>query len=242
MESIVILLTGTIKVKDVPHLSLTDTFLREREYCKSIEKWIKLGYPIIFCENSNYDSKIINEVIDKCSPKQFEYMKFTSSASQLGKGHGEAEIIDYVFKNSRLVNDHSIICKVTGKNYLLNAASIFKKILQSAASKNLVIAILMKNLTMADSRFFFFKKEFYVKYWQKYIGEVNEANKIYIEHTLAKSIHIAIAEGEKWSLLPELPLFVGLIGTNGKNYKNKFSATLLNNFYYSIIKKWAGNH
>ena len=237
-ESIVILLTGTIKVAEVPDLLLKDTNTREKEYYKAIKKWIALDYPIIFCENSNYESEMMNELVKNSTPQNFEYLKFSTAVSHLGKGNGEAEIIDYIFKNSKLINNHTIICKATGKNFVTNAKAIIRKVLQPAIAKNVVIALLIRNLTKADSRFFFFKKEFYLKYWINHIGEVNEKERIYIEHTLAKSIHIAIAAGEKWTLPPELPVIEGYIGTTGTLYKYPFIKTSLINFSYGILKKW----
>jgi hypothetical protein len=97
MESIVILLTGTIKVSNVPKLLLTDTAIRENEYCNSIKKWTSLRYPVIFCENSNYESDKINIAVKDIPPGDFEYLKFNTKVSHLGKGAVEAEIIDYVF-------------------------------------------------------------------------------------------------------------------------------------------------
>lgn len=216
---------------------MTDTSLRESEYYKSIKKWISLGYPVIFCENSNYNSDMINKAVSSLSPENFEYLKFTTSVSHLGKGCGEAEIIDYVFKHSKLVNNHTIICKATGKNFVTNAKLICDKVIGSPISQNLVIAILVKNLTIADSRFFFFKKEFYLKYWVNHIGEINEPNHIYIEHTLAKSILMAIAAGEKWTLPPAIPLIKGYLGTTAQLYKYSFFSTFKKKFLYSIIKK-----
>ncbi|HEX8462896.1 MAG TPA: hypothetical protein VF623_15790, partial [Segetibacter sp.] len=215
----------------------TDSSLREAEYHKAIKKWISLGYPIIFCENSNYDSAIINEEIKGLNHEKFEYLKFTSSVSHLGKGYGEAEIIDYTLKNSKLIKDDTIICKMTGKNYVTNAKVILRKLLASPHRGDMVTAILGRNLTIADSRFFFFKRNFYLKYWINIIPEIDEPNKVYIEHTLARAIHIAIAKGERWSLLPELPIIEGFSGTYAKPYKNKILHTVLNKFYYLIVLK-----
>lgn len=238
MESIVVLLTGTIKVSNVPFLLMTDTAQREREYYKSIQKWMSLGYPVIFCENSNYHSEMINELVKDITPQKFEYLKFTTTVSHLGKGNGEAEILDYVFKHSKLIHNHTIICKSTGKNFVSNAKQICHKVLTSPTSQSIVTAIFVRNLTMADSRFFFFKKDFYFKYWAKYINDIDEHHRIYLEHTLAKSIHLAIAAGEKWILLPALPVVEGYLGTYATLYRNGFFKTRMNNLFYYIMRKW----
>ncbi|CAN5391497.1 hypothetical protein BH11BAC3_BH11BAC3_02660 [soil metagenome] len=239
MESIIILLTGTIQVFDVPDLAMTDTDLREREYFAAIKKWTRLNYPVIFCENSNYDSGLINEHVKNIDAQKFEYLKFGTKASYLGKGHGEAEIINYVFDNSKLINDHTIICKATGKNFVTNAGSICKEIAESPIFQNLVIAILTQNLTIADSRFFFFRPAFYFNYWKHYLEEIDEANHQYMEHILAKAILAAVIAGEKWTLLPELPIVEGYFGTKGTKYKSGFFRGLFYNMLYWIAKKMA---
>jgi hypothetical protein len=66
---------------------------------------------------------------------------------------------------------------------------------------------------------------------------VNEQNRIYLEHTLAKAIHIAIAAGERWTLPPARPVIEGFLGTYAIKYKNRFFIGLANDFFYSIIKK-----
>lgn len=237
MESIVILLTGTIKVSNTPNLKLTNTSRREEEYFNSIKKWLSLKYPIIFCENSNYRSEKINSLIKDLPDEKFEYLKFSTAKSYLGKGNGEAEIIDFVFKNSRLINQGSIICKATGKNYVRNASDLIKKMQAPPFSNNTVSAILKRNLTFADSRFFFFENRFYHNHLLKYIYEIDEQNENYFEHVLAKSIHSALANGESWSMLPGLPMFEGYYGSDGTKYKNGILKKWLKTSWYFIVTK-----
>lgn len=237
MESIVILLTGTIKVSNTPNLKFSNLEAREEEYYKSIKKWITLRYPIIFCENSNYESVKINSLLKDDSVQKFEYLKFTTKRSFLGKGHGEAEIIDFVFQNSELIKKHTTICKATGKNYVDNADLILAKMLMPPFCNNTVTTILKRNLTFADSRFFFFKKDFYYNYWYKFLEQVNEQGGNYFEHSLAKSVHLAMSEDKNWSMLPLLPVFEGYYGSDGTKYDNFIAKKLIKRFFYFILNK-----
>lgn len=237
MESIVILLTGTIKVSNTPYLQMTNVAQRENEYFKSIKKWITLKYPIIFCENSNYDSEKINSLIKDLPPQKFEYLKFSTSKSHLGKGNGEAEIIEFAFNNSELLKKHSLICKSTGKNYVTNANEIINKMLAPPFCDNMITTILKRNLTFADSRFFFFKKEFYSNYLFKNLQDINEQDGIYFEHALAKSAHYAMSQNQLWSMLPTLPFYEGFYGSDGTQYSNFIVKKIMKKIWYSIINK-----
>jgi hypothetical protein len=237
MNSIVILLTGTIKPMNVDQLVLSSPEKREQEYLNAITKWVKLGYPVIFCENSNFDSALINNAVKNINASMFEYLKFTTTVSHLGKGNGEVEIIDYVFNNSSLVKEHTIICKATGKNYILNAGKLIKKIMSPEYANKLVIANLTRRLTWADSRIYFFTKKFYYAYWLSYSKTINEPNKIFFEHALAKAIHTALANDEGWAITPYAPLLQGYSGTWGKKYKSNIFARIFKSAFHAVKVK-----
>jgi hypothetical protein len=237
MGSIVILLTGTINAADTPNLKMTDTAQRENEYFKSIKKWLALKYPIIFCENSNYNSEKINSLVKDLPPEKFEYLKFSTSKSYLGKGHGEAEIIEFAFRNSALLKKDSIICKSTGKNYVTNANDIINKMTIPPFCNNMITTILKRNMTFADSRFFFFKNQFYNDYLLKNLQEINEQDGIYFEHALAKSVHYAMSQNQLWSMLPELPFYEGYYGSDGSRYNNFIAKKMMKKLWYFITNK-----
>jgi hypothetical protein len=237
MNSIVILLTGTIQPVNVHQLALTSPQKREQEYLNAIKKWTQLGYPVIFCENSNYDSQLINDFVNSIDDGLFEYLKFDTRASYLGKGNGEAEIIDYVFNNSKLIKDDTIICKATGKNFISNAKKLLTKIRLPKYSDKIIIANLTRKLTWADSRLYFFKKEFYYNYWLSYAKYIDEPNKIFFEHVLAKSIHALLATNDKcykWDMLPYPPILEGYSGTFAKKYANNIFLTFFQKAFHSV--------
>jgi hypothetical protein len=237
MESIVILLTGTINASNIPNLKMTDAQKREDEYFKSIKKWLALPNPVVFCENSNYNSEKINSLTKGLSSEKFEYLKFTTTQSYLGKGHGEAEIIEFAFKNSQLLKGDVLICKSTGKNYVINAKAIINKMSSAPYCFNMVTAIMKRSLTFADSRFFFFEKQFYYTCLLKNLDKIDEQNGIYFEHILARSIHCAMCQNKTWNMLPELPFYEGYYGSDGTRYNNFVAKKIMKKLWYLIVNK-----
>jgi len=227
-------LTGTIKPKNVPNLELVDFAEREDQYNQAISRWCKLGYSLVFCENSNFKSSKIEETL-KSSNIRHEYIKFETKVSEYGKGHGEAEIFKYAFEHSDILRASETICKVTGRHFVKNAETLINN--ATINSNVWVNSNLTGNLTSADSRFFLFKNEFFYRYLLKACDKIDESSGLHFEHALAESIHRCIADNNKWMLLNELPIYDGISGT--KNIK--FKTGLITKIKYKIygeLKKY----
>lgn len=235
---ICLFLTGTITPKGVPDLKRIDPIERENDYYEAINKWLQLGYPLVFCENSNTTSGKIYALLD-AAPQQTEYISFASEVSHLGKGHGEAEIFSYAFNNSDILNSCFYVCKATGRYFIRNAAQL----LNSAEGEEGidVIANLSRNITWADSRFFIAKLDFYHYTLSKCLSLIDESKHIYFEHVLAKAIHLKLAEGGKWDLLPFYPEYEGVYGTSNINYSNSLFKKLKFKIFH-FVKKWCFQH
>jgi len=212
-----LLITGTIKPMNVPNLVRNNKEVREQDYYKAIEKWITLGIPIVFCENSNTLSKRIQELLNQSNVNN-EYLTFSTQKSSLGKGHGEAEIITFAHQNSNILHSYSSIIKVTGRYFVGNSREI---IMNSSVNNEAIIeSDLTRNLTWADSRFFIYNHEFYDLFLSRFFDDIDESKKIYFEHILSRAIHLAISKGERWNFLFDSPVYVGVYGTDNTNYKN----------------------
>ena len=225
---ICVLLTGTIEPKNVPSLKRTDPLEREQDYYYALKRWMKLDYPIVFVENSAYNSVMINSLFDE--RKDCEYIQFKSEVSYLGKSHGEAEIINFAFEESILLKSSDIIIKSSGRQFISNALSILTTIFDKDIY---VVSWLKRQLQYADSRFFVAKKSFYVEYLLKEFMYINESNCIYFEHVLARAIHRSLADGKAWALPKEYPVCEGISGTENTRYKT----SLFNRIKGDIILK-----
>ena len=150
---IVLFLTGNIAPVNVPYLMRGNAQDRENDYYIAIKKWLEYKIPIVFCENSHYNSLIINELLE--GRNDCEYLKFKTQTSSLGKGNGEAEIFQFAFDNSNLLKGAKYIIKVTGRYNIINFEAIQSKI------KNYdhfyICGNMTHSLSWADSRFFLFK-------------------------------------------------------------------------------------
>jgi hypothetical protein len=215
---IVLLLTGNIAPVNVPHLMRGNAQDRENDYYIAIKKWLEYKIPIVFCENSHYNSLIINELLE--GRNDCEYLKFKTQTSHKGKGNGEAEIFQFAFDNSNLLKGAKYIIKVTGRYNVINFEDIQSKI------KNYddfyICGNLTHSLSWADSRFFLFKNSFYHDFLKESLLAINEDKNICFEHCLAHAMHLAMSKSYAFKLLPEIPVYQGYYGGNDKKYDNSW--------------------
>jgi hypothetical protein len=213
-NTICILLTGTIEPKNVPNLKRVDPLEREQDYYYALNKWMKLEYPIVFVENSGYNSEKIDALF--AARKDCEYIRFDSQVSYLGKSHGEAEIMKFAFKESKLLRSSNVVIKSSGRQFISNAVRILSTIYEE---EFYVISWLKRRLRYADSRFFIARKEFYVNYLLQELMHINEADHIYFEHVLARAVHRCLADGKQWASPKAYPICEGISGTENMQYK-----------------------
>jgi len=212
-RSYCILLTGTIKPSIVYALKRTSPIDRENDYYNAIKNWMKFKIPIVFCENSNFDSHKIRGL----AGPDFEFIHYEESEdlTTKGKGFGEARIMNYAFQHSHLINQSDYIIKITGRLFISN----FKPIIKIAGSLDFdIMAPLENKLKWTDSRLFIFKKDFFNQYFLKYIDKINDSTGFCFERALACSIHELLADNKKWEMLPFYPRFKGFSGTYNEKY------------------------
>ncbi len=231
MKKKVLLLTGTISPRNTPNLARCNVEDRENDYYLAISAWLTHGLPIVFCENSNYDSPKISALLE--NRIDCEYIKFETKVSHLGKSNGEAEIIEYAMNNSFLISQSSIIVKVTGRYNISNFATIIKSVSDSVN----ICANLTQNLTWADSRFFIFSHTFFKNHLSSFFLVINEAEGRFFEHSLSRAINSALANQETFKLLPHLPIIIGVYGTDNEPYRISYFKKK-KYYLYGLIKKY----
>lgn len=225
-----ILLTATITPSNVPNLKRVNKLERENDYLEAIMFYSKFGIPIVFCENSNtYSKSIIKALSDLEVP--YEYLTFASKLSVEGKGKGESEIISYAFLNSNIIKISENIIKITGRYKLKNFIEQIKNLKNDTIYVNLT-----KNLSYADSRFFIMNSKFHKEYLSKNFENINEEQGVFMEHILLKSTLEYIASFNKWSLLRQYPVYMGIYGTDNVVYTNNIFKQKIKQFIYSLKK------
>ncbi|WP_299054240.1 hypothetical protein [uncultured Polaribacter sp.] len=223
-----ILLTATIAPSNVPFLKRMDKDQREEDYIDAIKYYLQFKLPIIFCENSNTNSKVILELLQNSGVK-FEYFTFKSEKSIEGKGKGEAEILSFAFLNSKIIKESSHTIKITGRYQVKNFLNQIKNL-----KKDTVYANVTRNLTYSDSRFFILHNFFYSNYLLVNFSKIDEKNNIFMEHVLLSSVLKYIADLNHWSLLNQKTIYEGVYGTDNVKYKN----TLFRIFGKQILHKF----
>ncbi len=215
-----VLLTATINPGDVVFVERKDPYIRENDYLNSLKLWIKSGISsIIFCENSNYYSEKIINLLTNQENLKVEYLRFNGQTfpKEFGKGYGELLIISYALQNSLIINDCDFVVKITGRYFVKNIKRMIDTL---AENKDIyVMADLRRNLTYADSRIFAFKPSFIKNYLLSFQDLINDSNGFYLEHALARAILRAMSEGYKWGPLPCKPIILGYSGTFNTQYR-----------------------
>lgn len=130
-----IVLTGTIAPSpDITHLYVRDPLERYRQYIGNICRWITETNidTIIFGENSNYTIHDIQALQNLAAfyNKKLEIIQFVWDVEQtvkLGRWYGEQEILDYVIKHSKLIEDENVFYKITGRYWIENINTILSQ-------------------------------------------------------------------------------------------------------------------
>lgn len=215
-----ILLTATINPGNIVFVKRREPHVRENDYLNSLKMWHKIDISsLVFCENSNYNSEKIKNLLKNQTSLKTEYVGFNGQTfpKELGKGYGELLIIKYALQNSSTINNCEFVIKITGRYFIKNIQKIASIL---AKDKDVyVMADLKRNLTRADSRVFGFKPSFVFNYLSKFQDMLNDSKGFYLEHALSKAILRAISDGHKWVPLPSKPIIIGYSGTSDVPYK-----------------------
>jgi len=202
----VLLLTGTIDVQGVSFMKRNDINIRKNDYISSINKWLRIpNIKIVFVENSDFPLKELNII----ESNNFEYLTYYGQnfPRSKGKGYGEIRSIEFAFKNSKFIKNAKSIIKCNGRYF-------FKGIHKLLDLDYDLVCNFKKDLKFVDSRVFYFKKEFFLKYFIKYKDKIDDTKGVVFEVCLAKAAHLLLSENGTWNYIP-LPLIIdGFSGTD----------------------------
>jgi hypothetical protein len=221
MRHPILLLTGTIDVRDVAFIERCEPAERQRDYEAALARWLAEPFVsrIIFCENSGFDLRRFSLPSDRYhTHPSLELLSYNEPPfpGTLGKGYGELSTLRYVLENANSLEPDSFIIKVTGRYHVRNARK-FYDFARNRPDVD-VICDLSRRLTFADARIFGACCRFLRDYFCPLIDQVNDSEGVYLEHVLARAVHRGIAEGVRWELPPCAPDIVGVSGTSGTWY------------------------
>jgi hypothetical protein len=215
------LLPATINTGDTPYITPRNPAERLAQYRQSLQQWIdsRLGVPIVFVENSGADLRPLQMVADESGyAPGVEVIGFADNemAEAKGKGQGEIRTFEYALERSSVLRDAQLIWKVTGRYFVRNGRRLLA--CTTGGEWHALHFDLLANLTFADTRCFFAPPQFISDFLVPRRDEVDDLGGVYLEHCVARAIHMAMSQGWDWEPLGVSPDLQGVSGTSGKTY------------------------
>lgn len=217
---ILLLLTASVRPADPSTVQRSEPTLREEDYVEALRRWLGIAaaehVDVVFCDNSGWDlDRIARRVQGDEGEGLVEFHSFDKAdyPAHLGKGAGEATIIDQFIENVLPARDADFVAKCTGRLFVRNASSL----LAQAKPGVDALCALDQRLRFADSRFFVLRKQVFARF-HGLAEEIDERENRYLEHAFAKRLFRELAGGALWEPFRMLPLYVGRSGTDGTRY------------------------
>lgn len=210
-----LLLTACVNPSGMTNTVLQDQNARLQQYKKSLEWYIEnCTIPIVFVENTGFDISTCFE--ESVRSGRLEVLSFEGNSydKMLGKGYGEALIIDYAIKHSKVIGYCSTIVKVTG----MFICSNIQTVIRSCNRDNTVYAPVFNDRVkgfMCMSRLFVAPKVFLEKYFLPYKEEIDDRKVFYFEHLLYRSVGSWKKDGYSFNEFWFPVLGIGMSGTSG---------------------------
>lgn len=162
MRNVVLLLTCTVKPNIANPLFAGSPEIREKQYRNAIKWYLEnTNYQIIVAENSGTN---LSDGYDIYKTR-IEFLTYQDNGknAEKGKGYKEMKIIDFVSKNSEMLNQGEVIVKITGRLILLNISKIIESLLQEyekGIKNGFVAAYRNSTRPFSDCRYIFFTPNF----------------------------------------------------------------------------------
>ena len=221
-SNLVLLLTACINPKGMLNTVLQNKDKRLAQYKAALDWYLQnTNVKIVFIENTCFD--ISNDYFEYIKSGRLEILTFDGNNydKKLGKGYGEALIIEYGFKKSQFIKEAKDIVKITGRLIIKNTEQLLNHSKPGTVYCNLVKAKSRKNTCY--SIFFRVPKSFYTKYFLKNIDKINDENLYYFEHYLNDCCNAWKKDRGKWKEFWLPILICGQSGTSGANYNTSYS-------------------
>lgn len=232
------IITSAVTVKS-KYVAIQDSIVREQEYITAIGKLLKIDAlsSIIICDNTMYNynnNPIFRNLVTK-SKINIEVLYFQGSNEKIyeyGKGYGEGEIMKYIFDNSKLLTNYRSFFKITGRLHIENFDYVIKKSLNQPTL--FVRTAFSLNSKRNFTKTFFYKMDvelFKEKFINQYL-KVRDDENIFLEHIYFNTICENNIEINFFTAFPNV---IGVSGSTGGRYTEKFFLKFLFNKIYSFL-------
>lgn len=235
-NNIILFLTGCVDPKGMAFTALNNPEIRRQQYIDTLNWYLdNTSLPILFVENTNVD--LSNEFRHNLIQGRLEILTFDGNNydRSLGKGYGEARIMQYGFEHSNfLLHEDAVIIKVTGRFICKNIEDLVKRYNCS----NTIYANIGKDDwggNIASSVFVIAPSEFWKNIFLPRREELNDSKFFHFEHLLYESLCTWSNDGGRHREFWILPVMIGVSGTSGKKIScNSSNRTIKSKLFYIL--------
>lgn len=230
-HQLALLLTASVRVnRELAGVTSTGTGEREAEYAETL-RYLMREHPrvrkIVFAENSGWPlARLEDAVAENPWGKEVEFLQLHGNdfPGSLGKGYGEALLLDRAVAVSRLAGTVRHIAKLTGRQRILNLTRLLEKVprdfelLCDLRDHRLYEKLRLPGAGQwCDTRFFVFTRAFFDAHLRRLheapvIGEFN------LEAEYYRAIKALESEPEVICRFPCEPRYRGRAGHWHKDY------------------------
>lgn len=218
------------------HTKLSNPTIRQQQYVDAIRWYLyNTSFPILFVENSCHDFS--REFTTFINSNRLEFITYDGNQynRELGKGYGEACIIEYGLRHSRMIcgsKEQCSIIKVTGRYTCKNIMELSKK----CSRKDTVYANIAKDIyngsNIAISNIFIAPLTFLTDFFLVGKGRLNDSKGYIFENLLYDSITRWKSSGCRFREFWALPLISGVSGTYSYDI---LEPSLLSRFKHKVM-------
>lgn len=231
----IIFLTACVKPNGMAYTALNDINTRKQHYIYALQWYLEnTSNKIVFVENTN--TNLSDGFTKWVIEGRLEFLTFNGNnyGIHLGKGYGEARILQYGLKHSKfLKRDDDVFVKISGRYLCRNIT----KILDKYDSINTVYANIGKDDwggNIADSSFVMGPVKFWKDYFLPQKENLNDSKHFHFEHLLYESIYHWKKSGMKHKEFWTLPQMEGVSGTSGLKFVSKKKRDLKSSLLYFL--------
>ena len=214
-----------------------DTRVRLTDYKNAFRRWIEdpETESIVLVENSGFELSDFEAIASSNPEKQVEILSFKCPPfdGSRGKGYGRCCVLSIALGHSKLVRASQRFLKVSGRYFVANSAALIRFLTNHAEVD--VVCNFRSNLTWADSRAFGGSTRFLEQYLCPRKDQINDSERCWFEHVLARAVHQQLAESGTWSMTPEALEIVGVSATLERSWNRGHLGRLKQRLRHRLI-------
>lgn len=239
MQKITILLTACINPQGMSYTALNNPATRLQQYIEAINFYIKeTSTNIVVVENTDYD---LGKHFDYSDRLEFLFFQGNNFDKKLGKGYGEGMIVEYALQHSKLLQNTEAICKITGRNTVVDIA---KRLQRYAMLSEKVIANIDFKRKFVSAKCICCPTLFWKDYFLINRKMIDDSKHSYFENVLYYSLQNWIKGGHRLCVIIRPIPIKGISGTSAKELSISFSdylksvcSSVLLNLYYKCFNR-----